>query len=265
MMTSRIQRSAWAAGPLEHRRGDEGFTFLEAVIVIAILPVIIGAIISVFIVGLKVVGSGSRNNAGTALSQSHDRQLIQSTFPQDVESAGPVTGCGAGCNNGVGVIYAGQPSASLNGASCVGTLAASQQLVLALTWQGTPTVTPQTVGPPVTALDFYEVDYVIQNSSGGPLSTTGTPMGLPAAGSPVSSTPNVELHRYFCDRGNAGNNSNTIVARTLNNGYNVATLQACPNGPTFTAYAPAWAAGSVTLNLTDNSCTTYSITSEEHS
>jgi len=267
--TPRPPRRAPVTGPFKRARGEEGFTFIEAIIVIGILPVVMAAITGVFVVGLKVIGTGSRSNAGIVLGQSHDRQLIQAYFPQDVESAGPV--CPSTCTNSTGVLYAGQPTTSLNGATCVTsfsngqTFGVDEQLVLALTWQGTPTITDQTVGPPSTTTDTYEADYVIQTSAGTALSTTGTPVGLPPAASPVSNTPTVELHRYYCDHGNSANNINTVIARSLNNGWNVSTLTACPP---FSTYAPAWAAaagGAVTLNLTDNSCTAYSITAEEHS
>ena len=76
------------------RRFDEGFTLVELLIVVTILPVVVGAIS----IGLISVLS-LQANATSRVSDSSDAQIVASTFVKDVQSArglttGPTSQCG---------------------------------------------------------------------------------------------------------------------------------------------------------------------------
>lgn len=268
-------------------RSEDGFTFLEMLIVITILPIVVGAITAAFLVGLHVIGGATGNNANNILSQDQGRQIAEATFPQDAESAGPTASCPTG------VIYSGLPSAT-NTNPCGSTayasaltlctsvsnptsgtstaLAADQLVVLELTWQGVPNITTSDGAPPVTTMDTYQVDYLIQSVSGVALNTgsegawvaggLSPPVGVPTTPSPPTmNTTAVELIRLYCDASTPANNSAMVVSRGLNNGYDIGNAGVC-------YLLPAWSSaneGAVTLNLTDTSCTPYSLTGEEHS
>jgi prepilin-type N-terminal cleavage/methylation domain-containing protein len=78
-------------------RADEGFTLVELLIVIVILPIIVGAI-AFALVSLFSLQNGTANR----LANSGDAQTVSATFEKDVQSAGQVTtdgsiatGCGS--------------------------------------------------------------------------------------------------------------------------------------------------------------------------
>jgi prepilin-type N-terminal cleavage/methylation domain-containing protein len=78
--------------PLEHRSGsDDGFTLIELIIVITIIPIIIAGISAAIITSFK-------DQAGiiNRVSDSHDAQLTSAYFFPDVESASVVSVPGSG-------------------------------------------------------------------------------------------------------------------------------------------------------------------------
>lgn len=75
--------SRWAVG---ERRPDDGFTLLELIIVVTIIPIIIGAISAGLIAIFSIQGSVS-----SRLSDSDDAQITSANFVQDVQSAQQIT------------------------------------------------------------------------------------------------------------------------------------------------------------------------------
>lgn len=73
----------WVAGG---RRPDDGFTLLELIIVVAILPIVVGGIAVGLIAIFSIQGSVSHR-----LSDSADAQIVSSNFVEDVQSALQIT------------------------------------------------------------------------------------------------------------------------------------------------------------------------------
>lgn len=72
------------------RRVDEGFTLVELLVVVAILPLIAGAIAAGFITTLM-----NKNDTQSRISDSHDAQLTSDYFVRDVQSADSVSTSGS--------------------------------------------------------------------------------------------------------------------------------------------------------------------------
>ena len=73
--------------PIEHRWGnDDGFTLIELIIVITIIPIVIAAISAAIITSFK-----DQDGIFNRLSDSHDAQLTAAYFVPDVESASVVS------------------------------------------------------------------------------------------------------------------------------------------------------------------------------
>ena len=68
------------------RRDDDGFTLLELVIVVAILPIIVGAVGAGLIAIFSIQGSIS-----SRLSDSGDAQVVSANFVEDVQSSLQIT------------------------------------------------------------------------------------------------------------------------------------------------------------------------------
>jgi prepilin-type N-terminal cleavage/methylation domain-containing protein len=73
----------WTAGD---RGGDDGFTLLELIIVVAVLPIIIGAISAGLIAVFSIQGTVTHR-----LSDSADAQIVSSVYVEDVQSALQIT------------------------------------------------------------------------------------------------------------------------------------------------------------------------------
>jgi prepilin-type N-terminal cleavage/methylation domain-containing protein len=73
----------WVAGG---REPDDGFTLLELIIVVAVLPIVVGGIAAGLIAIFTIQGSVSHR-----LSDSADAQVVSSNFVEDVQSALQIT------------------------------------------------------------------------------------------------------------------------------------------------------------------------------
>ena len=71
---------------LPRRRGNEGFTLVELLISMVLSVIIIGVVVTAFIVTLK-----STEQTRTELGESHDTQLVAAYLPADLLSAGGAT------------------------------------------------------------------------------------------------------------------------------------------------------------------------------
>lgn len=66
---------------------EEGFTLIELVIVLFIIPLVIGAIAVVMITSLKATSANDPQGTATRLADSHDAASTSVTFVRDVQSA----------------------------------------------------------------------------------------------------------------------------------------------------------------------------------
>ncbi|MDQ3757937.1 MAG: prepilin-type N-terminal cleavage/methylation domain-containing protein, partial [Actinomycetota bacterium] len=64
------------------RRGEAGFTLIELIVVISITGIVMGALSSAVVVGLRTVDGTTEQ-----LADSHDLQLLSIYFPADVQSS----------------------------------------------------------------------------------------------------------------------------------------------------------------------------------
>lgn len=78
-----------AGSKARRAHGEDGFTLLELLIVVVIMPLIIGAVAIAVITGLKATASPSHDPQGTAarLADSHDAQIASAVFVRDVQGA----------------------------------------------------------------------------------------------------------------------------------------------------------------------------------
>lgn len=77
-------------------KGEAGFTLIELIIVIAIMPIVVGAISVALVSVLSLQGS-----VGSRLTDSNDAEVTSATFNRDVQSAAQLTtesspACGSG-------------------------------------------------------------------------------------------------------------------------------------------------------------------------
>lgn len=72
-------------------RGAEGFTLLELLVVLVILPIIIGGVAAAVIAELNNTTQRDPNGAYQRLADSHDTQITSAYFVRDVESAAIVS------------------------------------------------------------------------------------------------------------------------------------------------------------------------------
>jgi prepilin-type N-terminal cleavage/methylation domain-containing protein len=80
---------------LDSRRGEEGFTLIELVIVIVILPIVVGGIAAALIAILQ-----NETTTFNKVADSADAQLISANFARDVQSAALVTTSGSASSPG---------------------------------------------------------------------------------------------------------------------------------------------------------------------
>lgn len=80
--------AALVAGPKARRaRGEEGFTLLELLITLVLIPLVIGGVAFALITGLKATDSHDPAGTASRLAQSHDVQITSAYFVRDVQSA----------------------------------------------------------------------------------------------------------------------------------------------------------------------------------
>jgi prepilin-type N-terminal cleavage/methylation domain-containing protein len=65
---------------------DDGFTLIELLVAITILGILMAALTAAIITGLKTT-----DDTSTRLAESHDAQIVQVWWPQDVQSATDVS------------------------------------------------------------------------------------------------------------------------------------------------------------------------------
>jgi prepilin-type N-terminal cleavage/methylation domain-containing protein len=96
---------------------EGGFTLIELVVTVTILPIVIGGIAVALVSVFSIQG-----NVGSRLSDSDDAQIVSAYFVKDVESASMLTtsvaeACGSGHNQLLGLEWNGQANTSGNGST----------------------------------------------------------------------------------------------------------------------------------------------------
>ncbi len=85
-----LKSGGWRSkAPLEARRaerGDKGFTLIELIIVVSVMPIIVGAISAGLIAVISL-----QNTVSSRLADTSDAQVVSSTFIKDVQSATFIT------------------------------------------------------------------------------------------------------------------------------------------------------------------------------
>ena len=99
--------------------GEEGFTLIELVIVLIIMPLVIGAVAMVMITTLKATSPGDPHGTAARLAESHDAQITSTYFGRDVQNSTQITTgttvgdrlCGSGGTQVLGLVGDGGTSA----------------------------------------------------------------------------------------------------------------------------------------------------------